>query len=153
MAVQRGLERLALLYAMMERMRSIEVQAANTAVEDVVCSTAIAATIREGQIADGRDALSTGRRDAWQVAETTRGVMDRRIDGLQQVRAEREAVLGDASRAHRQSRLEMEQMERMVEKTRAQLVACESRRAQGDSDDRFASRLAWLETQRAQDSE
>jgi len=47
----------------------------------------------------------------------------------------------------------MEQMERMVEKTRAQLVACESRRAQGDSDDRFASRLAWLERQRAQDSE
>lgn len=150
MPVKRGLERVASLYAIMERMRSIEVQAAHGAVKDVLCSSAIAAAIRASQIEDGRDALATGRRDAWQVAETTCGVIDRRMERLQQVRTEREAALAEASTIHRASRLEMEQMERMVEKIRAQALVNRSRRAQGDADDRFASRSAWLEMQRVQ---
>ena len=153
MAVQRGLGRLATLYAMMERMRSMEVQVALGAVEDVMCSAAIAATIRAGQIEDARDALATGRREAWQVAETTRGVLDRRIDRLQTERAECEAALAEASRVHRASRLDMEQMQRMVDRTRTQTMLEESRRVQGESDDRFASRSAWMEVQRVQESE
>ena len=153
MAAQKGLARLASLYAMIERMRSADVQMANGAVEAVVCAEAIAATIRDSQVADGRAALATGCREAWQVAETTLGVTDRRIERLQQVRAEREADLAEAARAHRVSRLEMEQMERIVEKARLQERMEESRRIQSTSDDRFASRSIWMETQRVQDAE
>ena len=153
MAAHKGVARLASLAVTMERMRSLEVQVARGAVDDVMCSAAIAATIRESQLSDGRDALATGRREAWQVAETTRGVMDRRIERLQQLRAEREAILAEATRVHRVSRLEMDQMERMVEKSRAQAGMEETRRTQAAADDRFASRSAWMETQREQDAE
>lgn len=153
MALHRGLERIASLYRMMERIHAIEVQNANGAVEDLLCAVAIATTMRASQIEDARDALATGWREGWQVAETTRGVIDRRMDQLHQIRAEREAELAEASRVHNESRLEMEQMERVVEKTRALAAVVESRRVQADSDDRFASRSAWLWMQRLQDSE
>jgi len=153
MAAHKGLARLASLYAMMERVRSVAVQVASSAVDDAMCAEAIAATIRKSQIADGRDALATGCREAWQVAETTRGVMDRRIEGLQQLRAAREADLAEASRAHRASRLEMEQMERVVEKARAQAGIEEGRRMQSAADDRFASRTIWMETRQVPDAE
>lgn len=153
MAAQRGLERLASLYTMMDRMRSLEVQLANDAVEDALCSSAIATTIRESQIEDGRDALATGRPEAWRVAETTRGLMDRRIELLRKVRTECEAVLAEASRVHRASRLQMEQMKCLVEKTRTLTLLHESRRAQSAADDRFASRSAWMKLQRVQDAQ
>ena len=153
MQAQKGLVRIASLYAMLERMRSVEVLIANGAVEDVLCAEAIAATIRENQIADGRDALARECREDWQVAETTLRVIDLRIDRLQQVRAEREADLAEAARALRASRLEMEQMERIVEKTRLQARLEESRRTQATADDRFASRSIWMERRQVRDNE
>ena len=153
MADSKALARLAALYAMMERMRSVEVQVANVAVENVTCSAAIAAAVRASQVSHGREALETGRREAWQVAETTRAALEGRIERLQRVRVECEAALAEAESAHRTTRLDLEQVESILDKTRTQLASRESRRTQAAADDRFASRSAWLQAQRLQDSE
>lgn len=153
MATQKGVVRLASLYTMMERMRSVELRVAAGAVEDVAYSAAIAATARESQIADARAAMSTGRREEWQVAETTRAVVEARIVRLAKLQAEREIILADAALRHRMSRLNMEQMDRIVDRTRSQEGVLEDRRLQAESDDRFASRLAWMKTKHADDSE
>ena len=79
MAARKGVARLASLYGMMERMRSLELRVAAGAVDDVVCLAAIAATVRENQIADARAAMASGRREDWQVAQTTRGVIEARM--------------------------------------------------------------------------
>jgi len=153
MAAQKSFARLATLYAMMERMRSVELRVAAGAVEDVVCSAAIAATVRENQIADGRVAMASGRRDEWQVAQTARAVVEARMVRLATLRAEREIALEKAVQMHRASRLKMEQMDRVVDRTRTHLSLEESRRSQAESDDRFASRRAWLQMQPVDDSE
>jgi hypothetical protein len=143
MAARKGVARLASLYGMMERMRSLELRVAAGAVDDVVCSAAIAATVRESQIAEARAAMASGRREDWQVAETTRGVIEARMVRLAALRAEREAALERAVAEHQVSRLNMEQMDRVVGRARAQMSAEEDRRVQAESDDRFASRRAW----------
>ena len=153
MATQKGVVRLASLYTMMERMRSVELRVAAGAVEDVAYSAAIAATARESQIADARAAMSTGRREEWQVAETTRAVVEARIVRLAKLQAEREIILADAALRHRMSRLNMEQMDRVVDRNRTQAGRREERRLQAESDDRFASRRAWMNTKQADDSE
>jgi len=143
MAAHKGVARLASLYATLERMRSVELRAAATAVEDVACAAAIAATVRGSQIENARAAMATGRRDEWQVAETMRSVLEVRMKRLAVLRAEREADLDAAVAAHRASRLEMEQMERVVERRQAMTRLEDGRRAQAESDDRFASRRSW----------
>lgn len=153
MAAQKGIVRLAAVYGMMERMRSAELRLAADAVEDVACSAAIAATVRASQITDARTAMASGRRDDWQVAETTRGVVEARIVRLAKVRAEREVALADSAQRHRMSRLNMEQMDRVVDRNRTQAGRREERRLQAESDDRFASRRAWMNTKQADDSE
>ncbi len=153
MAAQKGVARLASLYGMIERMRSVELRAAAGEVEDVACSAAIAATVRESQIADARAAIATGCREDWQVAETTRGVVEARIVRLATMRAEREAALAKAAQRHRMSRLTMEQMDSVVDRARMQEAIQEDRRSQAESDDRFASRRAWTRSRVAEDLE
>ena len=143
MAARKGVARLASLYGMMERMRSLELRVAAGAVDDVVCLAAIAATVRESQIADARAAMASGRREDWQVAQTTRGVIEARMVRLAALRVEREDTLDRAVAEHRVSRLNMEQMDRVLERSRVQMSAEEDRRSQAESDDRFASRRAW----------
>ena len=153
MAARKGVARLASLYGMTERVRSVELRVAAGAVEAVACSVAIAATVRERQITEARTAMANGRREEWQVAETTRGVVEAGIVRLAKLRVEREAVLEDAVQRHRISRLNMEQMDRVVDRARAQETLQESRRSQAESDDRFASRRAWKRTQPGGDCE
>ena len=153
MAAKMGVDRMAAVYGMLEQMRSVELRAATIAVEDVACSAAIAATLRESQIAGAREAMATGCREEWQISETARGVIEARMDRLARVRAEREAALIQAQRVHRESRLSMEQIQRVVDQARLQLSMEETRRTQAESDDRFASRRAWSRAQRVLDSE
>lgn len=153
MAAQKGVVRLASLYGMMERLRSVELRAAAGAVEDVACSAAIAADVREGQIMDARTAMATGSREEWQVAETTRGVVEARIERLEKLRAERAAAFEDAAHRHRISRVKMEQMDRVVDRSRAREAVQQGRRSQAESDDRFASRRAWMKVQQVESSE
>jgi hypothetical protein len=153
MAAKKGVARLASLYGMMEQMRSVELRTAASAVEDVVCSAAIAATVRESQITEARTAMATGHREDWQVAETARSVVEARIVRLATIRAERESAMEEAALRHRVSRLAMEQMDRVVDRARLQEAMQEGRRSQAESDDRFASRRAWMQRQQVVESE
>ena len=144
MAAQKGIARLATLYGTIERMRSLELLVAAEAVDDVACSAAIAATVRRGQVADARAAMASGRREEWQVAETTRSVVEARIMRLNALRKERETTLAEASERHRISRMNMEQMDRAAERKRTLDAMQEDRSSQAESDDRFASRRAWM---------
>lgn len=153
MAARKGIDRLASLYGMMEQIRSVELRAATIAVEDAACSTTIALTLRESQIASAREAMATGRREEWQISETARVAVEARIDQLAKTRTDRENARAEAHQIHRQSRLDMEQMERVVAQARVQVAIEVTRRTQAESDDRFASRRAWSRTRRIMNSE
>ena len=149
MAAQKSVARLATLYGMIERMRSVELSIAAGAVQDAACAAAIASTTRAGHIDNGRSAMATGQREEWQVAETSRGVVETRIVRLATVRKECEGTLLDAEVRHHASRMDMERMHRVVEVARTRAAMREDRRAQSESDDRFASRRAWMQARQS----
>jgi len=143
MATRGGLRRLATLYGMVEQMRSLELRVAAGAVDDVVCASAIEALVHRGQVDGGRAAMAAGDREEWSVAETTREVVEARIERLAKLRVVREVKLDEARDAHKTSRLKVEQMERVVERARAEAALVEDRKTQAVADDRFAARGAW----------
>ena len=145
MARRKGLTRLASLYGMVEQMRSLELRVAASAVDDVVLVASIEAAIRQSKIFGARAALAAGDREEWQMAETTREGVEARIERLANLRVERETRREEAALAHSTSRVEMEQLDRVVEQQRDRLALEEARRAQAESDDRYAARLAWAQ--------
>ena len=143
MAATKSLARIAKVYGLVERMRSLELRMAADAVSEVEFAAAVAAATRYNQVAGARAALVAGNREEWSVAEVTLRVEEIRMQRLAELRVKREAKLAEAVSLHRESRLEMEQMERVVELKRAAAAIEEGRRTQAMADDRFASRSAW----------
>jgi len=143
MAATKSLARIAKVYGLVERMRSLELRMAADAVSEVEFAAAVAAATRYNQVAGARAALVAGNREEWSVAEVTLRVEEIRMQRLAELRVKREAKLAEAVSLHRESRLEMEQMERVVELKRAAAAIEEGRRTQAMADDRFASRGAW----------
>jgi hypothetical protein len=138
-----AMKRLARVYAMVEQTRSLERRVAANAVEDAACAVAIAAAVYEAQVRGGREALAQGERAEWMIAETTREMAERRITRLRAARAECDAALELAAEAHHESRLRMEQMERLLASDEDRQRVEQARQEQAVSDDRFGSRMAW----------
>ncbi len=149
----KSLRRIAKVYGLVERMHSLELRVAADALNDVLCATAVAAATRYQQASSAREALVLGRREEWAVAEVTRTVEEIRMTRLAELRTQREAKVAEAAVVHRASRLQMEQMERVVERKRAVAAIDEGRKTQAMADDRFASRAAWSRNTPARDGE
>lgn len=143
MAVKSSAVRLATLYATIERMRSVELRMAESAVDEALCAAAIAAAVRESQQGNLRDALASGLREEWRIAETAGAANDIRIARLAALRATQETARDEAVMRHRLSRVELEQMDSVVERRRKGETTQQARKEQASSDDRFASRRAW----------
>lgn len=143
MAAKSSAMRLAALYSTVERIRSLELRMAESEVDDAVRAAAIAAAIRDSQKANLRDALAAGQRDEWRIAETAASANEIRIARLAALRVKQEAARDEALVRHRLSRLQVEQMESLVERRRERESREVTLQEQAASDDRFASRRAW----------
>lgn len=135
--------RLASLYATLERIRSAELRVAESEVDDAAFSAAIAGAASENQRDTSRQALASGEREEWQIAETARSAIEMRIVRLARLRIECEATRDAAVMRHRLSRLQVEQMDSVAERRQAREALEETRQQQAESDDRFAARRAW----------
>jgi hypothetical protein len=143
MTKPKGAERVAKLYALVERLRAVELKVAAGDVDEAACRIAMAIVHRETEVGNARDAIASGLRDEWHVAETTRKRLESRLRRLAELRAEREAVLGEAAARHRASQLNKDQIEGVLARQKHSAVVESGRRTQIESDDRFASREAW----------
>jgi hypothetical protein len=134
------------VYDLVERMHSLELRVASDAVQEVEFAAAVAAATSYRQAAAAREALVSGNREEWSVAEVTRGVEEIRMQRLAELRLRRERQHAEAVETHRASKRRTEQMERVVERKRASAAIDDGRRDQAAADDRFASRSAWAQS-------
>jgi len=153
MAAPHGIRRLASLYGMMEQVRSLERRVAANSVDEAACAGVIQTAIRDSHATGGREALAAGNPELWSIAAKSREMAEDRIVRLAKVRMEREVALQQAVHVHRESRLKMEQMERLLERARVATATEDGRREQAVADDRFSSRLAWARGVEARNSE
>jgi hypothetical protein len=147
--MKHALKRIAALYGMLDRMRSVELRMAAAAVEEVERVAAMHHAVSIDQQTCGRAALVTGDRAEWMLSKAAREFAEVRIAQLVDLREARAEVLDAAVIAHRQSRLKVEQIDRVVDRARTAQALDQARRTQAVADDRYASRRAWSQTESA----
>jgi hypothetical protein len=140
------LKRVSALYGVVERMHSSELQRATNAVRETKQAIEIQRSVMRVAGVDVRDALITGDRLGWSLAEMQRELAMGKGKQLEDVRLEREELNGLAQRRYAESRVKSEQMNGVVESLAARIEMKEERRVQGATDDRFLSRKVWAET-------
>jgi hypothetical protein len=139
------LKRLVTLYGVVEEMHSLELQRMAAAVHEAKQAIGVQQQAAHSARFDGRDALMTGDRMGWEMAETQRESAGWKRRRLEQIRVERE-VLSDAAREqYVTSRLKSEQMKRMAERVTERAEIEDGRRVQATADDRFLARRRWSE--------
>jgi hypothetical protein len=145
-----GLKRLAVLYGAVEEMHSVDLQRKMSAVREA--QREIGAQHEAAQTAGlhGREALTTGDRMGWTMAETLRKTAGWKRQRLEEIRLARESLSDQAKEQYVASRLKSEQIKSVVEGVRERMESEEQRRMQAASDDRFLARLRWTGQQREQ---
>ena len=139
----RGLERIAVLYSTLERIRCAELRAAAGAVEEIVHAAAAEQAARQVQTEAARRALADGDRLAWLLAESGREFADIHFERLEAIKIRRTALRVEASDAHLESQVKLEQVKRVAERMRARQAVLEDRQAQAAADDRHLARRIW----------
>ena len=142
------LRRIANLYGVMEEMRRSELERAVSAMREAEEAIAVQRSAVLSARLDGRGALAAGDRLGWMAADTRREVAGRKSIRLEEVRVKREAVSAVARQQYLASRKESEQMKRIRDDAALGVELDESRRVQAVSDDRFLSRMRWVDAQR-----
>jgi hypothetical protein len=140
------LKRMAVLYAVVERMHSAELQRATGAVREAELAIEAQRTIVRTAANDERLALVNGDRLGWSLGETHREMAVWKGGRLEDIRLKREEQSEVVRERYAMSRLKSEQMNCVVESVAAQVEREEARRAQSEADDRFLSRKLWIET-------
>lgn len=143
MTAQDGMTRIARLYAKLEQMRSLELQRATSARNDVECATALQSAVIESLHIDGREALIAGDRVEWKIAETDVSIAERNRDCLHLLLDQRKTQVAEALAAHRAARLQWKQVDCVKGRAEALASAQDDRRTQAAADDRFAARRVW----------
>jgi hypothetical protein len=139
------LKRIEDLYRLVEEAHSVALRQAAAQVHEA--DTAI--TEQCGQVHkaanEARLALLKGDSQQWLLAKAQRELGRIKRQQLETIRLERKAVTDRAREEHDASRMKSEQMKNVVERSvdAEQLIA--GRKTQGESDDRFLSRLRWNE--------
>lgn len=138
-----GLRRIAKMYGALEQMKLVELQQAGAALAEAEGVLEAERGLAREAVADGREALSEGKRAEWLITETQQEYLAMRRPRLEGWRAER-AELRDAAQVEfLESRARTEQMKQVVKDLKEQAEMEEARRLQGAMDDRFLMRLAW----------
>ena len=140
MARSNGLQRLKKLYAMLDRLKTIELKAARDDVEALEQTAARIAGELASAAKEARIALASGSRLRSQAIQTATTAEMLRRHKLQQLDVCRRAVYVSAMEAYQQSRvaaLQMESLSDLALRTERDLAR---RREQADADDGFLSR-------------
>ena len=146
------IQRLELLYRRMEQIRAAELHRATSDVADVVALQQQERTDAWAETGTSRTALAAGDAQEWMLAEAGRELIGLRMLRHRDARVRLEQVRESAADIYQQSRIQREQMERIVSARRRAEDELEGRRAQATADDRFLARRAWLRSHRATES-
>jgi hypothetical protein len=149
MTKPRGLRRIAKLYGMVEEVRALQARASAAAVFEVERAVERLKEAEQEGIEMGRAGLERGSR-VEAVSANASAVNDReRYKLLARLKVERQLAYEAAVELHRESRVELRQIEGLVERTRLKEDAETERRAQLASDDRFLSLREWMRARQA----
>lgn len=142
-----GVERLAVLYQLVETNRSIELRTAASGLREVEEATAREILVHQEQVRRGRFALFAGEPEALLIASTEERAAERRSELLFLLKQERQQRCSEARDTYRLARLQHEQMQLLATDAKSSLLLREARQAQASSDDRFASRRDWVRSE------
>jgi hypothetical protein len=145
-----GLKRLAVLYGAVEEMHSVDLQRKMSAVREAQREIGAQHEAARTARLHGREALTTGDRMGWTMAETLRKTAGWKRQRLEEIRLARESLSDQAKEQYVASRLKSEQIKSVVEGVRERMESEEQRRLQAASDDRFLARQRWTDQQKEQ---
>jgi hypothetical protein len=134
------------LYAVVEKMRSVELQRATNVVREAEQAVEVQRAIVRAEGLGGREALMTGDREGRALAETQREMAVWRGKRLEEIRLKREDLREVARESYATSRLKSEQMNSLMESVAEHIQKDEGRRFQARIDDQFLSRKLWMGT-------
>lgn len=137
------LKRLRALYETVEEMHAVELQRAAAALQEAQSAADAELSAAHSAGHDGREALSSGDRVGWAVAEALRGAAGNRRRRLEVVRSERAHANEAAKRQYLASRLKTEQMQKLSANVAEQVAAADEKKMQAATDDRFLARKKW----------
>ncbi len=144
----RRLQRIADVYGLVERMRSVDLSLAAGLLAEAEEQRREEILVRTAEVGRGRAALALGDSVGWMIGEAERCASDARLERLGVVQRQRMSSYELAREAHNASRLEAEQMQLVLKGARDEQALVEGRRVQAESDDRFASRRCWEESKK-----
>lgn len=137
------MERLAEVYEIVERMRSVEVRVAMGLLSE---TEGVCLEVRQTLLCEvdrGRAALAAGDAAGRMISEAERRAHESRLELLVDLRRQRRTVFEVAQEAYSASRIEVEQVQRILDRAGKERELVEQRRVQAESDDRFASQQCW----------
>jgi heme exporter protein D len=143
------LKRLATLYGLVQDARSAEMRRAIGLLAEVEEAIATQESMLWMANAFGRGALEQGDRFGWKQAGTNATLAVWSCEQLETIREERDALSETAKQRYRESRIQAEQMSKLLEHASRQAELIEGRRTQSIADDRFLSRRRWVEMRAA----
>ncbi len=140
-----GLKRLAKLYGMVESLQAMQVRSAAHALDEVERAALHLVATRHAEVCEGRRALEQGSRVESMAAERSSAVTEVRRAALAKMKAARRTEHALAVETHRASRVELRQIDGMVDRMQTAALSEVERFAQRVSDDRFLSRRVWTQ--------
>jgi hypothetical protein len=140
---KRMLKRLATLYGLVQDARSAEMRSAVVQLAEVEEAIATQESVLWMANAFGRGALEQGDRFGWKQAGTNATLAIWNSEQLEVIREERYALREASKQRYRESRMQAQQMSKLLEQSTQQAELIEGRRAQAMADDRFLSRRRW----------
>ncbi len=138
------LERIRSLYGVMTHVRELALHHAGAAVHEAETYIAEQKAMVKRLSEESLIALDGGDSQGWQMYESQRTFMQRDATRLVALRDEREAETEAAKQLYQEQRMQLEQIESVVDGLRLKMAVAHSRREQQDSDDRFLMRQRWL---------
>jgi hypothetical protein len=143
------LRRLHGLHELVERTHAVELERRVSEVWETEQAIDRQGTAARSALFDGRAALTLGDRMEWSLAEVRWELARWRCDGLERIRAQREALRAAAQEQYVASRVKSEQMRHVVDGVETRVAIEEDRRSQAAADDRYLSRRLWVEARHA----
>jgi hypothetical protein len=144
------LHRLRALYGVVAHMHGVVLEQAAAAVRDAEERIDGRHAMARRASAAGLAALGEGDTPEWRMQESQRGFSEQDAEWLAGLRERRKAAVRSAAELYRANRMQLEQMQSLIQGLRETLDRERTRREQMESDDRFLSRQRWRERRDAE---
>ncbi len=137
------LKRIAKLYEAVEEAHLVELQQATVALSEVHNAVTAQRTSADRAVRKGREAIASGDRLGWLMADCQRKTSAMTLSRLEAVHMERKRLSEAAREQYVTSRRKSEQMQRLSAQAAGRVAMSEEKKAQAATDDRFAARQRW----------